>query len=147
MRRTTSLLTSMPNAYVNRMHAALGSRFFDHNIRYGLGESEAVNRAISRSLRQIVLDRTEQPSDFAFNHNGITLFAEKVEPEGDQCRLTAPRLLNGAQTVMTVASFREANKDNPRLAEGQQAFERDSRAVQGHHSGGSEVRHPGNHQQ
>ncbi len=108
---------------LNRMHAALGSRFFDHNIRYGFGESEAVNRAISRSLRQIVLDQTEKPSVFAFNHNGITLFAEKIEPEEDQCRLTAPRLLNGAQTVTTVASFREANKDNPQLAEGQAAFE------------------------
>ena len=108
---------------LSQMHSALGSRFFDHNIRYGLGESEAVNRAISRSLRQIVLDRTEEPSGFAFNHNGITLYAEKVEPEGDQCRLTAPRLLNGAQTVTTVASFREANKDNPKLAEGRAVFD------------------------
>ncbi len=110
-------------ADLNNMHVALGSRFFDHNIRYGLGESEAVNRAISRSLRQIVLDRAEPPSVFAFNHNGITLYAEKVEPEGDQCRLTAPRLLNGAQTVTTVASFRNSNKDNPKLAEGQTLFE------------------------
>ena len=108
---------------LNRMHAALGSRFFDHNIRYGLGESEVVNRAISRALRQIVLERTEQPSVFAFDHNGITLFAEKVEPEDDQYRLTAPRLLNGAQTVTTVASFLESNKDNPKLGEGQQVFE------------------------
>lgn len=108
---------------LHHMHVALGSRFFDHNIRYGLGESEAVNRAISRTLRQIVIDQIEQPSIFAFNHNGITLYSEKFEPEGNQCRLTAPRLLNGAQTVTTVASFREANKDNPRLAEGQSAFD------------------------
>ena len=105
------------------MHAALGSRFFDHNIRYGLGESEAVNRAISRSLRQIVLDQVEQPSVFAFNHNGITLYAERIEPEGKQFRITAPRLLNGAQTVTTVASFVTANKDNPALAKGRPAFE------------------------
>ncbi len=110
-------------ADLHQIHAALGSRFFDHNIRYGLGESEAVNRAISRALRQVVIDRSEDPSVFAFNHNGITLFAEKVEPLDGQCRLTAPRLLNGAQTVTTIASFREANKDNPKLAEGQTAFE------------------------
>ena len=42
---------------------------------------------------------------------------EKVEPLDGQCRLTAPRLLNGAQTVTTVAGFRSANKDNPKLAE------------------------------
>jgi hypothetical protein len=37
--------------------------------------------------------------------------------------LTAPRLLNGAQTVTTVAGFREKNKDNPKLDQGQAAFE------------------------
>jgi hypothetical protein len=110
-------------ADLNKMHAALGSRFFDHNIRYGLGESEAVNRAISRSLRQIILDGSEQPSVFAFNHNGITLYAEKVEPDGENSKLTAPRLLNGAQTVTTVAAFLAANKDNPKLAQGKPAFE------------------------
>ena len=111
-------------ADLHRMHKELGSRFFDHNIRYGLGDSEAVNRAISRSLRQVILDRSEQPADFVFNHNGITLFAEKVDAaDGDHVRLTAPRLLNGAQTVATLASFLEANRDDPRLAAGKSAFE------------------------
>ena len=32
-------------------------------------------------------------------------------------------MLNGAQTVTTVASFRNSNKDNPKLAEGQTLFE------------------------
>ena len=110
-------------ADLHQIHTALGSRFFDYNIRYGLGESEAVNRSISRTLRQIIIDRSEAPSTFAFNHNGITLFAENVEQFEGQCRLTAPRLLNGAQTVTTVAGFSEANKGNPKLAEGQVAFE------------------------
>jgi hypothetical protein len=110
-------------ADLHRMHNGLGSRFFDNNIRYGLGESEAVNRAITKALRQIVLDQSEHPSVFAFNHNGITLFAERVEQTDDQWNLTAPRLLNGAQTVTTVSSFRAANKDNPKLVEGQTAFE------------------------
>ena len=100
------------------------SRFFDRNIRYGLGESEAVNRAITRALKTIIIDGKEDPSEFAFNHNGITLYAERVEQVGNgTCRLTAPRLLNGAQTVTTVASFRKINKDNPKLAEGQEAYE------------------------
>ena len=110
-------------ADLHRMHTELGSRFFDSNIRYGLGDSEAVNRAITKALRQIVIDKSEEPSVFAFNHNGITLFAERVEENDDQWNLTAPRLLNGAQTVTTVSSFRTANKDNPKLAEGQSVFE------------------------
>jgi hypothetical protein len=109
-------------ADLHQIHTALGPRFFDHNIRYGLGEGEAVNRSISNTLRQIIIDRSEAPSTFAFNHNGITLFAENVEQLDGQCRLTAPRLLNGAQTVTTIANFREANKSNPKLEEGQIAF-------------------------
>lgn len=109
-------------ADLHQIHTALGPRFFDHNIRYGLGEGEAVNRSISNTLRQIIIDRSEAPSTFAFNHNGITLFAENVEQLDGQCRLTAPRLLNGAQTVTTIANFRAANKSNPKLEEGQIAF-------------------------
>ena len=110
-------------ADLNRMHRDLGQRFFDSNIRYGLGEGEAVNRAISNALKQIILDQTESPEVFAFNHNGITLYAEKVDKLDDLCRLRAPRLLNGAQTVTTVAGFREKNKDNPKLESGKAAFE------------------------
>jgi hypothetical protein len=110
-------------ADLNRMHDDLGPRFFDSNIRYGLGEGEAVNRAISNALKQIILDRSEPPSVFAFNHNGITLFAEKVEILDGICRLRAPRLLNGAQTVTTLAGFLKKNKDNPKLAEGKGEYE------------------------
>jgi len=108
---------------LNSMHRDLGQRFFDSNIRYGLGEDQAVNRAISNTLKQIVLDQTEVAAVFAFNHNGITLYAERVEMIGDLCRLRAPRLLNGAQTVTTVAGFLAKNKDNPKLEEGKAAFE------------------------
>lgn len=110
-------------ADLNRIHKNLGPRFFDSNIRYGLGESEAVNRAISNALKQIILDQSEDPSVFAFNHNGVTLFAERVEPAEDGFQLTAPRLLNGAQTVTTLAGFLEKNKDNPKLNEGKKAYE------------------------
>jgi hypothetical protein len=108
---------------LDQIYSTLGPRFFDHNIRYGLGDSEAVNRAISRSLKAIVIEQSDDPSLFAFNHNGITLYSEKVEMVEGNCRLTAPRLLNGAQTVTTVASFRKANQDNPKLLEGHAAFE------------------------
>ena len=108
---------------LDAMHDSIGPRFFDSNIRYGLGESEAVNRAIGRALKAIVIDQTERPAVFAFDHNGITLFAQQVETEDSLLRLTAPRLLNGAQTVTTVKGFVEANKDNPKFAEGRSAFD------------------------
>ncbi len=105
------------------MHVALGSRFFDRNIRYGLGDDEAVNRAIAGVSKKIIIQKTEQPTIFAFDHNGITLFAERVEKLDGYCRLTAPCLLNGAQTITTVTNFRQKNKDNPELEQGQDAFE------------------------
>jgi len=108
---------------LQRMNVELGSRFFDRNIRYGLEESEAVNRAIAKSLRQIVLDRNEDPRVFAFNHNGITLFAEQVEREEGYCTITAPRLLNGAQTVTTTSRFLADSQNDHRLQEGKEAFE------------------------
>lgn len=111
-------------ADLDRMHRELGSRFFDSNIRYGLGENEAVNRSISSALKRIVLERTEAPSVFAFDHNGITIFAERVETIDGNFHLTAPRLLNGAQTVTTVFKFLAKNRDNPKLADGRELFER-----------------------
>jgi len=113
----------VPVADLSRIYSELGRQFFDSNIRYGLGESEAVNRAISATLRKIVLDQNEHPDTFAFNHNGITLFAEDVDKSDGVCSLKAPRLLNGAQTVTTVAEFLRKNQDNPKLVLNKKRFE------------------------
>jgi hypothetical protein len=102
---------------LHRIYRDMGKWFFERNIRYGLGSGEAVNRAISRSLKSIVLDGKESPEVFAFNHNGISLFAEKVDHIDGTYHIVAPRLLNGAQTVTTFAEFLEANADNPKLLE------------------------------
>ncbi|MCX7918137.1 MAG: AIPR family protein [bacterium] len=99
------------------MYREMGQRFFERNIRYGLGSSKAVNRAISKALKHIVLDNIERPEVFTFNHNGITLYAEKVEYKDEHCHITAPRLLNGAQTITTFREFIDNNKDNKRLEE------------------------------
>lgn len=108
---------------LHRMHKEMGTRFFDRNIRYGLGESEAVNRAVSRALRQIILEKAESPTVFAFNHNGITLFAERVDPGQENSTLTAPRLLNGAQTVTTLSEFLESHKTDPKLKQNWEVLE------------------------
>ncbi len=102
---------------LHRIFKDMGKRFFERNIRYGLGSGEAVNRAISRSLKSIVLDGKESPEVFAFNHNGISLFAEKVDRIDGTYHIVAPRLLNGAQTVTTFADFFESNADNSKLLE------------------------------
>ena len=101
----------------------MGQRFFERNIRAGLSEDEAPNRAISRTLQQIILEGKVEASMFAFNHNGVTISAEKLEQVGEVYRVTEPRLLNGAQTVTTFSRFLERKKDDPRLIERQSVME------------------------
>jgi hypothetical protein len=64
-------------ADLHKIYKDMGKRFFERNIRYGLGSGEAVNRAISRSLKAIILDEKESPEVFAFNHNAIYRYSLK----------------------------------------------------------------------
>lgn len=102
---------------LHKMYQDMKQRFFERNIRAGLSEEEAPNRAIKRSLKGIILDGAESPSVFAFNHNGVTIFAEKFEKKNEVFQVTEPRMLNGAQTVTTFDTFLQLNKENQRLHE------------------------------
>jgi hypothetical protein len=105
------------------MYRDMGERFFERNIRAALPQGEAVNRSIQQTLRRIILDGKEDVAVFAFNHNGVTLYAEALSesPGGGHSdtnyRITEPRLLNGAQTVTTLARFLKANEGNKLLSE------------------------------
>lgn len=100
---------------VHGMYREMGQRFFERNIRASLSEEEAPNRAILNALRQIVLNGKGSPAVFAFDHNGITLFAEKCEVQDGRVQITEPRLLNGAQTLSTFDRFLKANEGNNTL--------------------------------
>ncbi len=99
------------------MYKDMGERFFERNVRAALPDDIAVNRSIQRSIRRIVVDRKESASVFGFNHNGVTLFAEKLVRHEDGFKITEPRLLNGAQTVTTFARFVKTSGSETRLAE------------------------------
>ena len=60
--------------------------------------------------------KTKVPPDyFCFNHNGITLAAEQLTPQDGHANVRVPRLLNGAQTLTTLAAFLQEYEDNPLL--------------------------------
>lgn len=107
---------------IHEMHRKLGSRFFHRNIRYGLGESEAVNRAITGAFRRIVLEGVEPPEVFAFDHNGISLYVSRIEEVPGGCRITDPRMLNGAQTITSLDGFLSKHEGDRRLEEGRKAL-------------------------
>jgi hypothetical protein len=102
---------------LHTMYLEMGQRFFERNIRAALPDTEAVNRALQQSLKRIVIDGKDDPAVFAFNHNGVTLFAEALRASGEALQIVEPRLLNGAQTVTTFSRFLKANDGNALLKE------------------------------
>ncbi|MDH7515860.1 MAG: AIPR family protein [Bacteroidota bacterium] len=102
---------------LHRMYEGLGGQFFEWNIRGALPESETVNRALMDAFRRIILEGKEEPSVFSFNHNGVTLAADRVERDDGRVTVDHPRLLNGAQTVITFTRFLDRHGDTIRTAE------------------------------
>jgi len=96
-------------------YKAMGPRFFDRNIRAGLGNDGYVNKVLKRAYKRILLEHKDDPKVFPFFHNGISLSAEKLEATPEGALITEPRLLNGAQTVATFAEFLQENQGNPAL--------------------------------
>ena len=106
-----------------RIYRTLGQSFFDRNIRAGLSSDNPPNKKIREALGRIVLKCEEPPIHFSFNHNGITLAAEKVDFEGSKAVIRVPRLLNGAQTITSVAKFLGDNQNHPGLKANEKLLE------------------------
>lgn len=104
------------------MFVAMKDRFLDRNIRSILsgrkpGEETAVNRRLLKTFEEIAISRKTDPRVFAFNHNGVTLFAELIEGSQGNYRITEPRLLNGAQTIGSFHAFISSLKESALLSQ------------------------------
>lgn len=106
------------------MFRAIGPKFFDRNIRAGLSPDNPPNLKIREALTNIVLKEVELPEHFTLNHNGVTLAAERLDFAEGQVTFKVPRLLNGAQTVTSIARFLEDNHDHPALKSGKERLSR-----------------------
>lgn len=98
-----------------RIYKSLGQRFLDRNIRFGLSFDNSPNTKIREALADIVLKQKSPPDVFSFNHNGVTLAAEQLTPQDGHTVIKVPRLLNGAQTITSVAKFLADNEGHPAL--------------------------------
>ena len=99
-------------AFVNmidlyKMFREMGQRLFERNIRAGLDPDGPINKKIRAALGDVVEGRAPA-SAFVFNHNGITIAAETLEIDGERAHITEPRILNGAQTITSLAKFIES---------------------------------------
>ncbi len=97
----------VPLVDLHQIHKTIGQRFFSRNIRSGLSENTPPNRKIREALSDIVIRCKEMPEVFTFNHNGVTLAAERLEMQDGTATITVPRVLNGAQTLNSFAKFIE----------------------------------------
>ena len=68
--------------------------FLQKNVREFLGKSGKVNSAIAKSY-------TQDPDWFWFKHNGIIMFADKIEVDRESSKLVLmnPQVVNGGQTL------------------------------------------------
>ena len=90
-----------------KMYREMGQRLFERNIRAGLDPDGPINKKIRAAFADVVEGKAPA-SAFVFNHNGITLAAEQLEIEGERAHITEPRVLNGAQTITSLAKFIES---------------------------------------
>ena len=91
---------------LHQMHKAMGDRFFERNIRYGMPDTSPANRAMEKAFKQMLVDQSADASRFLFDHNGVTFSCEKFSQNGDGgVTILEPRLLNGAQTITTIGRF------------------------------------------
>src|SRR5258708_7439724 len=108
---------------LHAMFKEMSYRFFERNIRASLSEDAATNRSLYEALERLVLRGEADPAVFSFHHNGVTLFAEKINVEKGKFILTEPRLLNGAQTITTFDRFLANYRGDERLKEHGQALD------------------------
>ena len=107
----------VPLMDLHAMFKEMNYRFFERNIRASLSEDAATNRSLYEALERLIINGEGDPAVFAFHHNGVTLFAEKIDREKGKFILTEPRLLNGAQTITTLDRFLTNYAGNPALKE------------------------------
>lgn len=100
-------------------YKAMQHRLFDRNIRFGLSSDNPPNREIRRSLENIVM-KGAPPEAFAFHHNGVSIAAQALKKDGAGFKIVEPRVLNGAQTIMSVARFLELQEKNPLLTQNEE---------------------------
>ena len=103
---------------LRKIYSVIQERLFERNIRFSLNPSKSVNRVLMNAFRSIILEKKDKPEVFAFNHNGITLYADRLEKTEEGIKVFSPRILNGAQTITTYADFFEKSTDDPRMKTG-----------------------------
>ncbi|MCH8915740.1 MAG: AIPR family protein [Thaumarchaeota archaeon] len=79
---------------------------FESNIRKFLPVKTKVNRQIRKTL-------LEEPEEFFYYNNGITIVVKDFEVNENEIKLFAPQIVNGAQTSTTIADIVRGDPNLP----------------------------------
>jgi len=94
-----SWVFSMSAKDVGDMYARTGIKLFARNVRGYLGQSNDINEAMARTVRN-------EPHNFWYYNNGVTIVCDeaKREIQGgiDVLRIEKPQVINGQQTTRTL---------------------------------------------
>jgi AIPR protein len=94
------------------MYEKMGLRLFQKNIRAGLTWDTPPNRALKTTFQEIASGKTSAKA-FVFRHNGVSIEVSAFTDNGQTAELTEPRILNGAQTIVTLHRLIFPEKGNP----------------------------------
>lgn len=101
-REDTEVATSIVFArlidFIRYMHDDPRDMLFNRNVRVAIGLSRS---AVNRGIRETFI---ENPKEFAFSNNGITMLCERQHYDPGQKILTLdnPRVVNGSQTLHSI---------------------------------------------
>jgi hypothetical protein len=84
------------------IYKKMGLRLLQKNIRAGLTSKTAPNRSLREAFLDIADGRSD-PRTFVFRHNGISLEVSHLVNSDGITEVVEPRILNGAQTIATLA--------------------------------------------
>ena len=98
---------SVPLIDLCGIYKSLGTKLFDRNIRAALPADNPPNKKIREMLGRILVKDVEEPSVFAFRHNGVTLAADRIDLGVGKATLHTPRLGTERNRYQVLARFLE----------------------------------------
>ena len=79
---------------------------FEENIREYLGGTSGINKAIITTLKD-----EEERGNFFYYNNGVTVICQSAKADSKTVKITNPQIVNGCQTVNSIAEALKNSKD------------------------------------
>ncbi|MDR4494793.1 MAG: AIPR family protein [Nitrospirales bacterium] len=114
MHTANGRLTDLVELYRTRR-----DHLFSKNVRHFLHSKRNVEKGpagkMRETLKSMCVEKSIVPERFALFHNGVTIYAQRVEVMDGALRIKEPFVLNGCQTIKNAFYFRNDPKLKDRI--------------------------------